>query len=236
MRYLNNVFNTGSIQHNLTMGISGDTSTQHTHTTNYVYGENFVIPTNITLEQFMSMEMPTGLHSTDYGPRYKSNDTENRNIVMSDSITFNQQWSAIVGVNDATIKTQNISSFGITTSEYDDSALTTTASVIYKPITKLSIYISAIEGLEAGGAVPDDSEIYNNPGEILEPFISTQYELGAKYAPNEDIVLSSSVFNIEPPRVYRRLTFLRELAYEQETRIFTRSTRARSTPCADERA
>ena len=194
--YMDSLFNTGPVQHNLTFGISGDTSTQNTHVTSYVYDSSFVVPTNLTLEQFMDLEMPAGLRSTDYGPRYKSNDTQNTNIMLGDSITFNEQWSSIVGLNYTTIKTKNFSAAGLTTSAYDNSALTPTASVIYKPIQNLSLYVSAIEGLEPGSVVPDDPAIYNNPGEILDPFISTQYELGAKYSINEHILLSSAVFNI----------------------------------------
>ncbi len=204
--YLDGAFSTGSVEHKLTVGFSGDNSEQKTHIKSAVYDSSFVVPNNLTLEQLMAMEMPAGLLAKDYGGRYISNETENTNIMIGDSITFNEQWSAIIGVNQATIKTKNFNNTSVVTSEYDESAITPTVSVIYKPVEDLSLYASAIEGLEAGGVVPNDPAIYNNAGEILDPYANKQYEIGAKYSISDKILFTSSLFKIEKINSYDEMT------------------------------
>ncbi|MEN0035504.1 MAG: TonB-dependent receptor [Cellvibrio sp.] len=204
--YLDSAFNTGSVEHKLTVGFSGDNSEQKNHIKSSVSDSTFVVPKNLTLQQLMDMEMPAGLLAKDYGGRYIANETENTNLMIGDTITFNEQWSSIVGVNQSTIKTKNFNTAGVVTSEYDESAVTPTVSVIYKPIADVSLYVSAIEGLEAGSIVPNDPNIYNNAGEILDPFASKQYEFGAKYSITENILFSSALFRIEKVNSYDEMT------------------------------
>lgn len=204
--YLDSAFNTGSVEHKLTIGFSGDNSEQKSYIKNNIYDSAFVVPKNLTLQQLMDMELPVGLLSKDYGGRYIANETENTNLMIGDTITFNERWSSIIGVNQATIKTKNFNTAGLITSEYDESAVTPTVSVIYKPLIDLSLYVSAIEGLEAGSIVPNDPAIYNNPGDILDPFASKQYELGAKYSITENVLLSSALFRIEKVNSYDEMT------------------------------
>lgn len=164
----------------------------------------------------VSPAFPTALEMSDYqatdlqlanrGSRYTASRAQNTNIIIGDDITFNEQWSALIGANYTTISTRNFNTSGAVTSRYKESALTPSLSLIYKPISTLTTYISYIEGLEQGSIVPNDPANYNNPGKILEPVISKQYETGAKYALASQLMLSSALFRIEKANSYNERT------------------------------
>jgi iron complex outermembrane receptor protein len=106
------------------------------------------------------------------------------NIFISDSIDWGRYWSAIVGVNYATIDTTNYTYIPAAgqprskTAEYNESKLTPTGSIIFKPTEWSSIYASYMQGLEQGGTAPTNAA--NDPGKSLPPYLSEQYEIGAK--------------------------------------------------------
>ncbi|WP_268876318.1 TonB-dependent receptor domain-containing protein, partial [Aliarcobacter vitoriensis] len=83
-------------------------------------------------------------------------------------IVFNDQWSALVGVNYATIVNTSYSN-GVQSSKYDVSELTPTLSLLYKPFYNLTTYATYIESLEAGTIV---GNTYVNENEILDPYKS----------------------------------------------------------------
>ncbi|RBQ31743.1 TonB-dependent siderophore receptor [Arcobacter sp. FW59] len=197
--YLDSEFNTGSIGHKLTVGVSADKYIKKAHQTAnsvaWVDGYTFENYTNILKSQIYN-----------YGGKYKSNEQENINLILGDDITFNEQWNALVGVNHSTIKSKAFDTSGsISTSWdgakqlYNKSALTPTLSLIYKPFEDLTTYVTYIESLEKGTIV---GNTYKNSGEILDPLISKQYEIGAKYSISENLMLSSAIFRIEKANQY----------------------------------
>ncbi|MCW8038981.1 MULTISPECIES: TonB-dependent siderophore receptor [Acinetobacter] len=202
--YLDSLFNTFGIQHKLTVGLSGDFLETKQHVISSKSAANS--PAFIDPNDLISWEKPTGLDGNDWGRKYKSADNSNYNVIIGDDIQFNNQWNALIGLNYTTIKTKNYDTAGKKTSSYDKSKLTPTVSLIYKPLEKLTTYASYMEGLEKGSTVPLDSELYNEPGKILNPTISTQYELGAKYAFSDRLLLSSALFRIEKANNFEERT------------------------------
>lgn len=183
--YLDMAFDTGPIGHKLTVGGSWDTYKEVRHTIGnvpgtYADGTPYPPGANLTLDELLNM--PTPVFNGDPGPLYKSNDATNTNVVIGDDIAFTDTLSALVGFNYSTIKSRSYSTAGVRTSGYSKSALTPTVSLIYKPVPALTAYASYMEGLEAGTIVPNDPTLYTNPGEVMDPVISKQYEVGAKYA------------------------------------------------------
>ncbi|MCT7598169.1 TonB-dependent receptor [Aliarcobacter butzleri] len=131
----------------------------------------------------------------------------NSNIIIGDDITFNEHFSALVGFNYTTVETKNYNSDGSQDGEgYDKSELTPTVSLIFKPFEDLTTYVTYMEGLSKGDIVPNDSVEYNDPGKILDPYVSKQYEIGAKYAISESLLLSSALFRIEKANSYEERT------------------------------
>ncbi|WP_152017708.1 TonB-dependent receptor [Aliarcobacter butzleri] len=202
--YLDSKFDTGTISHKLTFGISEETYKEEKHVNTWIEDSSYITPSGLTDDEFMNLSSPN--FSSDYGSKYKANETTNKNIIIGDDITFNDNWSALVGFNYTTVENEVFNTSGTQTSNYDESELTPTLSLIFKPFEDLTTYASYIEGLERGGSVPDDANLYNNPGEILDPYVSKQYEVGAKYSVSQNLLLSSALFRIEKANSYDETT------------------------------
>lgn len=67
---------------------------------------------------------------------------------------------------------------GTSDTEYSDSTITPYTGIVYKASDSLSIYASYAEALTPGTTVGSQ---YNNAGQTLEPYVSTQIESGVKY-------------------------------------------------------
>lgn len=122
------------------------------------------------------------------------------NVTLGDEIIFNEQWSAIAGVNWTTIK--DFSGFNTASpSDYNKSAWTPTGSIIYKPLPWLSTYATYMEALEAGQIVAPG---FANAGTVFPPLISRQYEVGAK-ARLGKMLLTGALFRIEKANQFSNL-------------------------------
>ncbi|MCT7644597.1 TonB-dependent receptor [Aliarcobacter butzleri] len=121
-----------------------------------------------------------------------------KNVLIGDDIIFNDKWSALVGFNYATV-IQTSYNNEVKSSKYDKSELTPTLSLMYKPFDDLTTYVTYIESLEQGTIVGDD---YSNRGEVLSPYVSKQYEVGAKYSLNDSVLLTGALFRIEKANEY----------------------------------
>ncbi|MCG3692066.1 TonB-dependent receptor [Aliarcobacter butzleri] len=185
--YLDGNFNTGFIHHSLTFGSSFGIE-------KYYRGgsySNSNIPTN-NLNNFNNWTYAVPSQTTSPTKLRKNFNT---NIVLGDNITFNEQWSTLVGINYTSMENKN----GQGVTQYDQSALTPTISLIYKPIEDLTTYVTYIESLQNGTVVTNK---YINEGEIFDPLKSKQYEIGAKYSINPDLLLSTALFRIEKANDY----------------------------------
>lgn len=197
--YLDALFETGAISHKLTLGYQYNDSFQ--------YRMNGASAKPIDLTK-LSMSSPTYIArpvemvSVNRGALTLSSNNEYRSLVIGDDIAFNEQWSALLGAARTTI-TQK------TGAGYEESAVTPSVSLLFKPVETLTTYVGYIESLEAGIVVP---EFYNNTGikvvnfgETFEPLISKQFEIGAKTSIGE-IAIDTALFRIEKGLQYYDLT------------------------------
>ncbi|RBQ27990.1 hypothetical protein CRU91_11595 [Aliarcobacter vitoriensis] len=199
--YFDSKFDTGSVSHTLTTGYSLSSRKYYVSSD---HQSNAYFTDNINLNDFKNFAKPddslwrnNGIIGTQQ--RELDSATKYKNILIGDDIVFNDQWSALVGVNYATIVNTSYSN-GVQSSKYDVSELTPTLSLIYKPFENLTTYATYIESLEAGTIVGND---YSNANEILDPYKSTQYEIGAKYSMlDERALLTASLFRIEKANSY----------------------------------
>ena len=211
--YLDSKFETLDINHNLTMGYSSESSKYHRRADNWTF---YTINRDMTLDELKNLSEPSSIDWDNNGivgaeplkPRQK---LEFNNVLIGDDIVFNDQWSALVGANYATIK----SIFYPSNYAYDKSELTPTLSLMYKPFEDLTTYITYIENLEQGDQVPNDPS-YNNPGNILDPYKSKQYEIGAKYSLNEKVLLTGALFRIEKANWYEKTDSNGKINYSED--------------------
>lgn len=197
--FLDSNFDTLNVNHNLTIGYSMNS---RKHSTREDDGHFYRFNGNVSLNDIKNLVEPDwdSFGSMGTKPLKPSTKSEYQNILIGDDITFNDQWSALVGANYATVIDR---SYG-TNTKYDESKLTPTLSLIFKPFEELTTYATYIESLEAGTIVGDR---YKNEGQILAPYKSKQYEIGTKYSLfDEKVLLNGSLFRIEKANKYEKDT------------------------------
>lgn len=98
------------------------------------------------------------------------------------------------------------------TGQYDADAVTPVIGLVVKPVRGLSLYANRIEALVQGSTAPASGANpsggaalpVSNAGEILPPFVSTQYEVGGKLALGR-MDLSLALFQIDRETAILRL-------------------------------
>lgn len=195
-------FATGPIQHKLTMGAYGDqeavqidagNTTTVTSEYNFNTAPVYTTPPNV---------VPSASSASYYGTPFTLSAQHQINYVVGDDIKFNDHWSALVGENYATIATESYNQtppFSLNTG-IDESKLTPTASLIFKPAPWISTYSTYSESLFAGAAVPI-STAYTNSGAILPPYLAKEYEFGTK-ASVGGVLLTAAWFNLNKANQY----------------------------------
>ncbi|HEY3426715.1 MAG TPA: TonB-dependent receptor, partial [Negativicutes bacterium] len=147
--FLDAHFNTGLIEHKVTMGFYGNTAKWKLHqdsqySTNLSGSFSFADPVYVTMPSYAAIGTK---------PWYTSYDGANKNYMFGDSIKFNDSWSALVGLNHGTIIAKNYNTAGVQTSKYDMSATTPSVSLVYKPVPAVMTYATYMESLEQGQIV-----------------------------------------------------------------------------------
>ncbi|WP_448657692.1 TonB-dependent receptor [Sphingomonas sp. CJ99] len=89
---------------------------------------------------------------------------------------------------------------GAETGTYSEDAVTPVVGLVVKPVEGLSFYANRIEGLRQGPTAPVDVTLVNS-GEVFAPFVSTQYEVGAKVSLGP-VNASAAIYQIELPSAY----------------------------------
>ena len=109
---------------------------------------------------------------------YLAESTTQRTVFASDTVNFNSQWSALLGLRYADyIDTTYNAGNSIPAARFTKSPVTPTAALIYKPVTQVSLYASYVESLEQSASAPQSAK---NAYETFAPMRSKQFELGAK--------------------------------------------------------
>jgi iron complex outermembrane receptor protein len=87
---------------------------------------------------------------------------------------------------------------GAISSAYDEDAVTPMVGVVVKPVERLSVYANYIQALQAGASAPTTAA---NAGEVLPPYKTAQYELGAK-RDFGTLTATVAVYQITQPSAY----------------------------------
>lgn len=183
--FLDFEFDTGDINHQATFGIQASESYWNSPN----YNSSSVTQSGLSLSSSTpSINQPIAPIVTSISKDvYHLNSI---NFTLGDSITFNPNWSLLVGASHVTLEYKD--------NQYKESTITPSISLVYKPIEELSLYTSYMEGIEAGGIADDtyNSAAVVNAGEAMEPLKSNQVEIGAKYSHN-NMFYTLALFNID---------------------------------------
>ncbi|HBE76196.1 MAG TPA: TonB-dependent siderophore receptor [Firmicutes bacterium] len=195
--FLDAQFATGIIQHKASLGWSGDDveyryplNGTKTYTSTATYLSNLTDPDYVT--------NPDVIVSS--GSPYRTTEkTNTQSKILVDQMTFNDFWSVLIGGNYAQIDDQNCDlSTGIQGDVYNKGKFTPSAAILYRPVSNITIYTSYVEALQKGLIAASTAA---NAGEIFEPYVSTQYEVGLKTRFG-GIDLNVAVFSISQANAY----------------------------------
>ncbi len=203
--FLDAAFDTVAIGHEMTLGYQGNIARVR-YNTDYI---PFPGPQYVSV----TPEVPFGEQPQAAKPAYDLGDgdyhlasrSQADSVLIGDVITFNEQWSTILGVTHSRIKTFSdnfvwVEAFGSAPAieDYSETETSPNVSLVYKPVEWLTTYVTYIEGLQTGGVAPSGT---NNAGQALAPIVSEQYEIGAK-AELGGALYTVALFDIEKPNTY----------------------------------
>ncbi|WOT05890.1 TonB-dependent receptor [Shewanella youngdeokensis] len=163
--HLNGQFNTGDIRHDVVFGTTGYSWDIFTGTRRQtqVLGTSDVYDPQVYARPDIQMGNPYTLSST----------TKAQSGFIGDTITWNEKFSTMLVGSYSEFEVDKYGASG----GYNDDGLSSTISMIYKPVRSVSIYAAYADTLESGGTASDTAV---NANESLPPVRSEQYELGYK--------------------------------------------------------
>lgn len=108
----------------------------------------------------------------------------------------NKRIQLTAGVRFQQVSAANFDAItGVQTSTYDQSAVSPSVALVFKPWENVSVYGNWIQGLQRGTIVGAE---FANAGEVFPPFKSTQYEVGVKVDWGK-FTTTASAFQISQP-------------------------------------
>ncbi|MDR2441939.1 MAG: TonB-dependent receptor [Deltaproteobacteria bacterium] len=189
--YFDGNFNTGPVEHKLTLGFNGyfkeEIGIGSGGSYMVWYRPSFSLA-NAVNNNLNSLNLFARL-----APMYKQSDTLNYNVILADEIKFNDQWQLFAGISRVSYQLRGFNAAGATTSDFTRSGFTPSVALVFKPKPWLSTYASYIETLESAGVA---GATYANAGEVMPPMVSKQYEIGAK-ASYGDLYFTLALYQIE---------------------------------------
>lgn len=160
---------TGPVDHAYSLNLShselengeAQNTTPFAHTTN-IYDPTFGAP----------------VFAGDPGDPKKNSETHVSSIGVADVLSIlDEQIQFIAGIRYQKVEIERFDAAGVVTSSYEADAWTPAFGLVVKPWENVSLYTNYIENLRSGTVVGSS---YANEGEILPPYVSTQYEAGVK--------------------------------------------------------
>lgn len=187
--YLNGRFELAGLANELTIGTNGFINDQFTFrnslTTNLGSG---------------SLSAPTLLPSKavpSTGGQYHSGRLSEQSIITGDTVHFTDQLAVQAVVNTSFLSSESYSKSGaVTSSDTRAAVLSPTVSVIYKPLPQLTTYATYSNSVEQGEQAPSGTR---NVNQVLSPYEDHQYEVGAKYAVSDRLLLAVAAFRMTRP-------------------------------------
>ncbi|HEX4049774.1 MAG TPA: TonB-dependent receptor [Steroidobacteraceae bacterium] len=137
-----------------------------------------------------------------FGGLYHSATLTEQAIIIGDTVHFDPQWALQAVLSDSFLDSKAFGKTGALTSKDDrDGVLSPTASLIYKPTSALTTYATFANSIEEGGqaATSGAGVTVTNSGAYLSPYTDHSYEIGAKYALNDRVLLTLDGFRMTQP-------------------------------------
>jgi iron complex outermembrane receptor protein len=177
----NGVFKTGSIGHDLTLGVSQDWMYQPDFTS-----YTFTAPQNLYNPVDITTLTPSGTPKPFFAQHVR-----NGGAYVFDRIDLTPRLEFIPGLRQSEYITSQAG-----TPNSDVSKTTPSASLSFKVTPRTSVYASYVEALESEGTAPATAE---NANQILPAGVSKQEEIGIRSEISGNMLASLALFNLRQP-------------------------------------
>ncbi|AUX91973.1 TonB-dependent receptor [Mixta gaviniae] len=134
----------------------------------------------------------------DFTRRYHSATATQHAFLLSDNLIFSPRWSLLLAGSESLLSASNYAKNGSRSSRASDHGFSGSASLSWKPVDPLTLYVSYADSLQQGDTAPAAA---NNAGTMLAPYRSRQVEIGSKLAVNK-LLLTAALFQIKRPFAY----------------------------------
>ncbi|HLX24790.1 MAG TPA: TonB-dependent siderophore receptor [Usitatibacter sp.] len=192
MGYLNGQLVTGGVSHDLTIGTAGYRAS--------TYSVRTPASAASLLLGTASIDSPQVFPEPANGPPYvrdnfNSSINYQQGFNVSDTMKFSEAWLARVGVSEDWFHTVNYNVSGAVLPGYNNNGASPTASLIFKPRTDMTTYVTYASSLQAGDTAPGTAA---NAGQSLAPYRSKEIEAGFKMT-LRDLDFYAALFRIDRP-------------------------------------
>jgi iron complex outermembrane receptor protein len=192
--YLDGNFTTWGVAHDLTIGTAGYKSQSYSVITPATAPSVLLGTANINSPQIFPFPA-AGLPNT--GLNFDSSTTYQQGVNIGDTIRFTDQWATRLAVSQDWFHVDNYNAKAVALPEYADHGVSPTASLIYKPVSNMTVYATFASSLQAGDLAPSGTGLVN-AGQSLPPYRSKEYEVGYK-ASLAKIDFTAALFRIQRP-------------------------------------
>jgi iron complex outermembrane recepter protein len=179
---LNGKLTTGPIKHELTAGMA------RTQTLSFNTPAVSVYAPMGSLASIQNFSNPYTSYTSYHDARTEYDNIVRRELFASDTLHVGADWDLIVGARRGRLEDKYAA--------YKRSATTPSLAVVFRPQPWLSTYASYVEAFEEGATAPSTA---SNAGEVFEPLISKQHEVGLK-AEGETWSASTALFRLQRGR------------------------------------
>jgi iron complex outermembrane receptor protein len=126
---------------------------------------------------------------------FLSSGVHQQGLNASDTVTITPQWSARIALSQDWLWVDNFNNSAAKTSSYHTNGLSPSASLLFKPVSNMTLYGTVASSLQQGDIA---SSTAANPGQALPPYRSNQQEVGYKLSLRQ-IDVSTAVFRLDRP-------------------------------------
>ncbi len=190
--YLDGNFTTGAVAHDLTIGTAGYKSQSYSVITPATPASVLLGTANINAPVIFPLPA-AGLPNV--GLNFDSSNAYQQGVNVGDTLRFTDAWGARLALSQDWFNTDNYNSKAARVSEYSNHGLSPTASLMYKPVSSMTLYATFASSLQAGDLAPAGTV---NAGTSLAPYRSKEYEVGYK-ASFSKIDFTAALFEIQRP-------------------------------------
>lgn len=185
---LRGAFDTGPLGHELTLGAS----VFHRRMDGRGWVYEYVGSSNIH-EYPVPVFQPSPEVSGPLEPRL---DHWQRALFALDRVHLGEHWQVLAGARRVRLDERAFDEAGEVARHTRLAKTLPQAALMFQPDARLTTYLSYGEGLAAGLEAPYWTA---NGGELLAPRLARQLELGAKYAPTDELMLTAALYRIRQP-------------------------------------